>query len=71
MKSFSFTNARFGDTFNVSLDEDNHFAFIGAIRFVGNIGQDGIIYESLEEIPPIYRHEITERINAIQRKHSK
>lgn len=61
MITITYTDSRFGDTFNIYVDEKSQ-DFIGAYRFVDRVGADPIEYFLLSEIPPIHRANVERQI---------
>lgn len=71
MKTITYNDTRFGDTFNVYLDEDKDFTVLGIERYVGNIGGDPINYDSLDQLPPIYRHALEQELHQFKKAQKK
>lgn len=63
---FSYYDLRFGDTYAVELDAEG--TFTRCLRYLGPVGVDPIVYDTLEEIPPQQRSEIEQRIAKRKRK---
>lgn len=59
MTSFSYTFPRTGDVYHVFVSSD---VFHHAHRHVGRVGQDPIVYDSVEELPDGPRQDIEQRI---------
>lgn len=68
MTKITYTDTRFGDTFNLHLDEEDNFRVLGIERFVGNIGGDPIIYDSLVELPALYQHALSQELHAFLKR---
>lgn len=59
-KYFTFTCPRYGDTYNIDLNDDGEF--LSAVRYVDRVPSDPIAYTQLSELPQIHRHQIEEII---------
>ena len=67
MTTITYNDTRFGDTFNMWLDEADGYSIVGIQRFVGNIGGDPINYDSLDQLPAIYRHALEQELHRFKK----
>ena len=66
MPDFNHYDLRSGDTYTVELDDAG--TLLSILRYIGQVGLTPIVYDRLDEVPPMVRDDIQNKIELKKRK---